>query len=76
MNDTIQGALKRCPFCGGEAEIRMDTDISAGGLYVYAVCRLCGAHRSPEWARTGEEGRKAAVVRAARDWNQIGRAHV
>lgn len=69
MSDTIQGALKRCPFCGGEAEIRMDTDISAGGLYVYAACRLCGAHSAPEWAQAGREGRQLAVVKAARDWN-------
>ena len=70
MSSLLQGALKRCPFCGGEAEIRMDTDMSAGGLYVYAACRLCGAHRAPEWAQSVTEGRQAAVIKAARDWNR------
>lgn len=70
MNETIQDNLKLCPFCGGRAEVRMDTDISGGGLYVYVVCRLCGAHRAPEWTRPDMQGRKAAVIKATRDWNR------
>jgi len=66
----LDQALRPCPFCGGEAEIRMDTDISGGGLYVYAVCRLCGAHRKPEWAQAGQEDRKRAVCLAVHAWNK------
>ena len=34
MSEMFKDSLKCCPFCGGEAEIRMDTDSSGGGLYV------------------------------------------
>lgn len=69
MADKGIEVLRPCPFCGGDAEIRMDTDISGGGLYVYAVCRLCGAHRNPEWAQAGQEARKRAVCLAVHTWN-------
>ena len=32
MSEMFKDFLKCCPFCGGEAEIRMDTDSSGGGL--------------------------------------------
>ena len=58
-------------FCGGEAEIRMDTDSSGGGLYVYAVCTGCGIHGAPVWALPGVKERRAAVEEVVRGGNRI-----
>lgn len=72
MSEMFKDSLKCCPFCGGEAEIRMDTDSSGGGLYVYAVCTGCGVHGAPVWALTGVKERRAAVEEVARGWNWRG----
>ena len=70
MNETIQDNLKLCPFCGGRAEVRMDTDISGGGLYVYVVCTGCGIHGAPAWTVPGLKERRAAVEEVVKSWNR------
>ena len=72
MSEMFKDSLKCCPFCGGETEIRMDTDSSGGGLYVYAVCTGCGVHGAPVWALPGVKERRAAVEKVARGWNWRG----
>ena len=70
MSEMFKDFLKCCPFCGGEVEIRMDTDSSGGGLYVYAVCTCCGIHGAPVWALPGVKERRTAVEEVARLWNR------
>ena len=66
MSEMFKDFLKCCPFCGGEVEIRMDTDSSGGGLYVYAVCTGCGIHGAPVWALPGVKERRAAAEEVVR----------
>ena len=70
MSEMFKDSLKWGPFCGGEAEIRMDTDSSGGGLYVYAVCTGCGILGAPVWALPWVKERRAAVEEVVRGWNR------
>ena len=63
MSDkTSDKRLKRCPFCGGEAEI------TTRSVYMWehiVVCKECGASSKP----TGGIAPSQARIKAIKSWN-------
>lgn len=59
-NDLDDGTFKRCPFCGGEADLRIYKVPFIQLHYIYTECLKCGAMTFPN-ALTATE--------AIRKWN-------
>ena len=66
--------LKRCPFCGGEAEYERE---GTSRVSCQVSCTNCGAHHESgdsdwsngkSWNRRPEDERLAALVRLAESW--------
>ena len=59
-NDRNDGTFEDCPFCGGEADLRIYEVPFSHQHYQYTVCLNCGAMTKPD-ALTSRE--------AIRRWN-------
>lgn len=46
-NDRDDGTFKRCPFCGGEADLRIYDPPFVSQMYCYVACTNCGAMTHP-----------------------------
>lgn len=47
-NDRDDGTFKRCPFCGGEADLRIyDPPFVPHTMRYYVACSNCGAMTHP-----------------------------
>lgn len=46
-NDRDDGTFERCPFCGGEADLRIYAVPFSQLHYLYTRCLKCGAMTSP-----------------------------
>ena len=56
--------LKRCPFCGGEAELKLDNP-----PFVYVQCEVCYAKTRARKVRDIDQI-DLDIIRVKKDWNR------
>jgi Lar family restriction alleviation protein len=65
--------LKRCPFCGGYAQLQIEDIDGYDGWHSYMVCCMgCGTHRARGrfYDNGMEEMRFLAKLKAIEAWNR------
>jgi Lar family restriction alleviation protein len=65
---TLEIELKRCPFCGGEAEIKLTGNSIVGYSKVEVRCHICGMGRTYGIVK----GMSSDTIRSqvAKKWNR------
>lgn len=61
--------LKKCPHCGGDAEIITRYSQRTESYYMFIRCKACGAQSRAFRSLDDQEELSPAAVNAAANWN-------